>query len=83
MGLIRENPVLDPLAVQHLATDYILVTSFSSIPYYSNVRLISKMYLAQNFHSITLDIHASTFNPCFVYFLWEQAWFGKQHKDAV
>ena len=59
------------------------VTSFSSIPYYSNVRLISKMYLAQNFHSITLDIHASTFNPCFVYFLWEQAWFGKQHKDAV
>ena len=28
------------------------VTSFSSIPYYSNVRLISKMYLEQNFRSI-------------------------------
>ena len=33
----------------------IYVTSFSSIPYYSNVRLISKMYLEQNSHYITLD----------------------------
>ena len=38
----------------------IWVTSFSSIPYYSNVRLISKMYLEQNSCSITLDFHAST-----------------------
>ena len=36
----------------------IYVTSFSSIPYCSNVRLISKMYLEQNSH--TLDIHTST-----------------------
>ena len=35
------------------------VTSFSSISYYSNVRLISKIELEQNFHSIILDIHAS------------------------
>ena len=35
------------------------VTSFSGIPYYSNMRLISKMYLEyleQNSCSITLDI---------------------------
>ena len=35
------------------------VTSFSRISYYSNVRLISKIELEQNFHSIILDIHAS------------------------
>ena len=39
---------------------HINVTSFSSIPYFSNMRSISKMYLEQNSHSITLDIHAST-----------------------
>ena len=38
----------------------IYVTSFSSNPYYSNVRLISKLYLEQNSRSITLDIQAST-----------------------
>ena len=38
----------------------IYVTSFFSITKYSNVRLISKMYLEQNSRSITLDIHAST-----------------------
>ena len=37
----------------------LFVTSFYSIPYYSNMRLISKMYLEQNSRSITLDIHAS------------------------
>ena len=35
------------------------VTSFSSISYYSNVRLISKIELEQNFQSIILDVHAS------------------------
>ena len=35
------------------------VTSFSSISYYSNVRLISKIELEQNFQSITLHVHAS------------------------
>ena len=35
------------------------VTSFSSISYYSNVRLISKLELEQNFQSIILDVHAS------------------------
>ena len=39
---------------------FINVTSFSSIPYYSNVRLILKKYLEQNSRSITLDTHAST-----------------------
>ena len=39
---------------------HINVTSFSSIPNYSNVRLISKMYLEQKSRSITLDIHGST-----------------------
>ena len=43
----------------HLRTG-VHVTSFSSLPYYSNMRLISKMYSEQNSHSITLDIHAST-----------------------
>ena len=37
----------------------IYVTSFYSISYYSNVRLISKIELEQNFQSIILDIHAS------------------------
>ena len=36
------------------------VISFSIISYYSNMRLISKMYLEQNCRYITLDIHAST-----------------------
>ena len=35
------------------------VTSFSSISYYSNVRLISKIELEQNLQSIKLDVHAS------------------------
>ena len=35
------------------------VTSFSSISYYSNVRLISKIELGQKFQSIILDVHAS------------------------
>ena len=35
------------------------VTNFSSISYYSKVRLISKIELEQNFHSTILDIHAS------------------------
>ena len=39
---------------------HVYVTSFSSISYYRNVRLIFKMYSEQNSHSITLDIHAST-----------------------
>ena len=38
------------------------VTSFSSIPYYSNERLISKIELVQDLQSIALglDVHAST-----------------------
>ena len=35
------------------------VTSISSISYYSNVRLISKIELEHNFQSIKLYIHAS------------------------
>ena len=35
------------------------VTSFSSISYYSTMRLISKLELEQSSHSIILDIHAS------------------------
>ena len=37
----------------------IYVTSSFSISYYSVLRLISKIELEQNVHSITLDIHAS------------------------
>ena len=40
-------------------TSKINVTNFSSISYYSNVRLISKIELEQNVHSIIIDIHAS------------------------
>ena len=53
-------PAQDP-TVQLRVKSSIYVTSFSSIPYDSNVRLISKMYLEQNNSSITLDIHASTY----------------------
>ena len=35
------------------------VTSFSSFSYYSNLRLISKIELEKNVHSIIFDIHAS------------------------
>ena len=42
---------------------FIHVTSFSSISYYRNVRLISKIELEQNFQSIILDVHASA-NEC-------------------
>ena len=53
------------------------ITSFFSIPYYSNVRLISK-----NFYSAK-QTSKKKFNSYFAYFLWEQTWFGKQHKDAI
>ena len=47
------------IKVLKMSSLMIHVTSSSSIPYYSNLRLISKMYLEQNSLSITLDIHAS------------------------
>ena len=37
----------------------IYVTRFSSISYYSNVRLISKIEFEQNFQSTILDVHVS------------------------
>ena len=44
------------------------VTSFSSISYYSNVRLISKIELERIFQSIILDIHA-ILNYCLNFYL--------------
>ena len=41
----------------------VYVTSFFSIPYYSNVRLVSKIELEQDLQSIAWDVHAST-NKC-------------------
>ena len=38
----------------------VYVTNFSSISYYSNVRLISKIELERDLQSIALEVHAST-----------------------
>ena len=54
-----QNPVFrSPLYL------FIYVTSFSSISYYSNVRLISKVEFEQDLQSIAWDVHAST-KKCF------------------
>ena len=47
------------LGIEIQALIAIDVTSFSSISYYSNVRLVSKIELEQNFQSTILDVHAS------------------------
>ena len=47
------------LGIEIQALIAIYVTSFSSISYYSNVRLVSKIELEQNFQSTILDVHAS------------------------
>ena len=64
--LIIDYITLKPVRIPHTLSPScaapqqlnINVTTFSSISYYSNVRLISKIELEQNFQSITI------FNSC-------------------
>ena len=62
-----------------------------------NVVLFFKTFSIVKEHSFIYSFHSTQckqiiqrneqlnkkFNSCFIYILWEQAWFGKQHKDAV